>query len=271
MARKVPAATDWRPLDIFEEGPSISRKIPKRRVWDQLDKLLPNRGTRDPDALLGAWGVLSTAFVLFVKARKDHAGYPRAATVRGHLETLAGSLDAVIEAFNALDIRTLDLLYRAAGTRQLAPADYNSIPLNESPIPGGPATKGHHRLRLFRQALKDARQWVKEADQQRPKRDTRAPDEPGLLSFVSDMAHVWETYGGERFTASRNKGGAPDFIHAILQVAGFNVSLAKVLTAAQTTVTRLEAEQPDRIIVRPEDHSKSLLELARAPRRRKRP
>jgi hypothetical protein len=269
MARKISAATDWKPIDIFEEGAKILRSLPENVVRDQLFSSLPNHDLLEPDGRQAAWSAVSTALIFFVKARREQAGFPHAATVRQHLNGLSSKLRATIDAFEALDLRTKNLVWRVAGTREVRPGDYNNMALNESPLPGGPADRGRDRVRLLVRALKDSLSWVEEAHRQRPKRDPRSRAEPGLEGFVSDIAHVWENYGGIRFTASRNRDGAPDFILGLLNAAGFDVTRALVLAAAQAVVTKLERERPDRIIVPPEDRNKPLRELLQRAREKR--
>lgn len=259
MPPKPPKGTNWKPLDIFEEGRNIRSALPERKIWDYIVRTLPNWDKLADTQHIGVWSSVTTAFVLLEKARRDYKGHPRVATVRANLLRLQTALDEATAAFAELDVRSADYLKRVAGARASGPADYNSTPSNESLLGRSAFDRGHHRIQLLRKALANACQWTTDARAKVPRQDTRIP-EPGLDGFVGDVAHVWELYAGKRFTASRNRGGAPDFAYGLLRVAGYKIELATVVKAAQRVVGTLKA---DRIIVAPEDRWLPLAELAR--------
>lgn len=261
MPRKIPTATDWRPVDVFEAGATILKDMPERQIWGRL-AALPNW---DPIAhrSIGAFAVIKEALVFFVKARMDHEGRPRVATVKSNLTRIDEAVTELRAALEVMDLRSQQYLKEAAGAKRLTEADYNGTPLNESPIPGGAFSRGHSRIRLFKAALAQVQAWTSDALRQVPYKDERLSDEPGLYYFVERMAHVWETYGGVRFVASRKRGSPVLFIHGLLNAAGFKLSEAAVARAARAVSRELETKYPDRIIVAPEDEGKTLAELAR--------
>lgn len=260
MPKKAPPATDWQPLDLLEEGRAIYAALPTRKIQEILAASLPNWKVLDDGGRSAARTVVFDAFLFLFKDRADHHGFPRVATVKAHLGRIGAALVELCAAFDALDMRTGTAFKRAAGAEV---KKYNYTPLNESPMPGGAFDRGHHRVELLKKALADAQRWTADALRETPRQDSRKSDEPGLNGFANSIAHVWETYGGVRFTASRNRDGAPDFIVKILEAGGVPCTRAKALKAADAVARDLERKHADRIIVPPEDRLISLAELGR--------
>lgn len=80
--------------------------------------------------------------------------------------------------------------------------------------------------------------WVKQLDlvaRSTPRQDRRKPREPALKQFIQFAAEGWDE-AGLPFRASRNRGGAPTFLHALLVAYGLKVSLSEVTKVAQAVV-----------------------------------
>jgi hypothetical protein len=268
MPPKPPARTDWRPVDILAKGPELVATLDRDAIRQCLERHLPNWCDLDDGGRSAAFQGAVATFAFLAKHRMDDEGRPRIATVKAALNRIEKAAEKLGKALDALDLRTLGTLAEVAGRKASAP---NSMPLNESPLP--PSPRGHHRLKLFRSALGDAGTWAATALRESPKSDARATAYPGLQDFARDMAHLWETYGGVTFTASRNRGRATDFIAAMLSAGGKRYPKAAVLKAAQSVASDLKRNHPDRIVVAPEERHLKLAELVRRkslPKKRKR-
>jgi hypothetical protein len=224
-----------------------------------LASSLPNWQHLDESAKNAVFSATVDAVIFLVKVREDHAGYPRLATVKANLALVHKMLTDALMALDALDIRTATIFKKAAGEKRFGLAECKAA-RNDTAIPGDSLSRGHYRTHLMKRALGEAVGWVKNASANLPRQDKRVRDDPGLDHFAQQMAHIWESYGGVRFTASRKKGGAPDFIETVLSAAGCKISRAKVVAAAQSTAV-LRRDHPDRLVVSPEDRHLSLAEL----------
>ena len=105
---------------------------------------LPN-GDLLGDRAIAAFAVVQEALIIFIKARIDHEGRPRAATVKANIGRVEEALTEMCAAIDVLDLRSLELLREAAGAKRLEVGDFNRVPLNESPIFADAFSRGHNR------------------------------------------------------------------------------------------------------------------------------
>ncbi len=158
---------------------------------------------------------------------------PRAAVVKKHLARIDAALVELLAALGNMDLRTANRFREAAGALAgTGNALFVALrPLNESRVQSH--TRGEDRIKLLTRALRDAQGWVADANLPQDQKNVRVP---GLSAFVTDMAYLWETYGGKRFTGSRHQpkktsgSVAPSafwFIVGILDAA--NVGVGRLL------------------------------------------
>ena len=261
MPRKIPLATDWRPLDLLKKGKSIYRGLPRQKIEEKLAAKFPNWRSLDEEERSAVCSVVLDSFLSLIKYRTDQRDSPRIATVKGNLSRVQAALVELTASLKAMDLRTKEFLRKAAGQRLLTDSERNECALNGSPLPADEYTKGNSRIRLLTRALADAQHWTSDALKKVPPEDTRKSAEPGLEQFASDVAHVWENYGGIRFTASKNRDRAPEFVHGILEAAGVECSLARALKAAQFASRNLKRDRTNRLIVARADRDRPLGEL----------
>jgi hypothetical protein len=268
MPRKIPLATDWRPVDLLQEGSSIYKGLPRRKITRCLATLFPDWDALDKDSKKAVRAVVFNALLELKRDRSNFETFPRLATVKTHLNNIGINLGELSSALEAMDIRSAQAFREAAGSAYNALA-IRYTPLNETTLPTHTLDRGHYRIGLLKKALEQAEGWARTALRKLPRQDSHQSPDPGLSNFAFSMAYIWESYGGKRVSGSRNKDGAPHFAFKILEAAGIATSRPSVERAVRSVAVEWDRDRPDRIIVAPADRDRSLRELL--SRRRSRP
>lgn len=263
MPRKIPAATNWRPLNVFKVGSAVYRGLPAKRIQEQLAKSFPNWDIMNPSEQAVSYSLIMEAFIYLKKSRRDTHSAPRLATVKANLARLQHATTECLAAIDAMDPRTATVFKNTVGAKPRTKSGIDKRLPDGSPIGGSNFARGHRRVQILKLVLADAQQWTTQAQDGLPRQDPRQSDEPGLPEFASKVGHIWENYAGLAFTASKNRGAAPEFILGVLQAGGLNYSEHAVLVATRAAVKERDDKFPNNIVVAREDRNLSLGELVR--------
>jgi hypothetical protein len=120
MARKVPPATDWRPKTQFDAGPAIDAR--SKEILEALQASVPHWNELDEWAMVKAWAAAKQALATYAIGEANLETGPRAATVRGHLTAIGSATAELLKALKAMDLRTAELLKKAAGVTAVDPS-----------------------------------------------------------------------------------------------------------------------------------------------------
>jgi hypothetical protein len=189
---------------------------------------------------------------------KNQKTAPRTATVRAHLTTIGSATAKLTKALKAMDLRTAELLKKAAGATEADPLvdghrrvralqiqlnDLNRW-INEAAgaTAADPFVEGHRRVRALQSQLDDLNRWIGTVSANTPRSDRRPPAYPGLNAFVERLAAIWRN-SEPAFIGSRKYLAEVKFIRAILKAGGFDVTQAGALKAVQRVVSSARRSQ----------------------------